>query len=164
MPQIEQLAATYASQIFWLLIFFGLVYFVIGRAMVPKVTATVDARDQQISKDLAAAEAARAAADREEDAWRAESNRRREEAQALVNAAKNKAGRHAEQRLAAASNRIDAQLAEAEGRITASRRAALAEIEQVASEAMQDIVQRVAGLSIDPATARGAVKEEMAHG
>ena len=64
MPQIEQLAATYASQIFWLLVFFGVVFFVIGRGAVPKVLSTMDGRDKQIADDLAAAEAARAAAER----------------------------------------------------------------------------------------------------
>ncbi|MDZ4275696.1 MAG: ATPase, partial [Erythrobacter sp.] len=41
MPQIAQLADTYASQIFWLLVFFGLTFFVVGRGMVPKVMSTV---------------------------------------------------------------------------------------------------------------------------
>ncbi|MEN9719093.1 MAG: hypothetical protein RIQ99_1971, partial [Pseudomonadota bacterium] len=49
MPQISQLAATYASQIFWLLVFFGFIFFVIGKGMVPKVMATVEARDKQIA-------------------------------------------------------------------------------------------------------------------
>ena len=63
MPQIAQLAETYASQLFWLLIFFGFTFFVVGRHMVPKVMATVDARERQIVSDLAAAEAARKASD-----------------------------------------------------------------------------------------------------
>ncbi|RZM11681.1 MAG: ATPase, partial [Sphingomonas sp.] len=33
MPQLSQVAATYASQIFWLLVTFGLLYFVVGRGM-----------------------------------------------------------------------------------------------------------------------------------
>jgi F-type H+-transporting ATPase subunit b len=71
MPQISQIAATYASQIFWLLITFGILYFGIGKMMVPKVMATVDAREGQIAGDLAAAEQARLAADQVEAAWRA---------------------------------------------------------------------------------------------
>ena len=71
MPQIAQIAATYASQIFWLLIVFGLIYFGIGKGMLPKIEATVEARDQKIASDLAAAEAARTAADTTEAAYRA---------------------------------------------------------------------------------------------
>ena len=60
MPQIAQLGEFYSSQIFWLLIFFGITFFVVGRGMVPKVMDTVASRDNQIAADLKAAEAARA--------------------------------------------------------------------------------------------------------
>ena len=63
MPQIAQIAETYSSQIFWLLLTFGFVFFVIGLGMVPKVQGTADARDAKISGDLDAAKAAFARAD-----------------------------------------------------------------------------------------------------
>src|SRR5690606_39562491 len=98
MPQIAQLADTYASQIFWVLVFFGFVFFVIGRGMVPKVMATVDARDKRIADDLAAADAARKAADAEEEAWRVQANRQRAEAQELIAKAKAEAAKATEAR------------------------------------------------------------------
>jgi len=60
MPQIAQIVDTYASQIFWLLIVFGLIYFGIGRSMLPKIESTVEARDARIASDLAAAASMRA--------------------------------------------------------------------------------------------------------
>jgi len=163
MPQIAQLATTYSSQIFWLVVFFGLVFLVVGRGMVPKVMATVDARDKQIAVDLAAAEAARKAADAEEEAWRVQANTQRAEAQALIAAAKADAAKATEARLAEAGKGIDARLAEAEGRIAAARTGAMGEIEAVAAEAAGQIASRLAGLTIDETTARAAVKE-MLHG
>ena len=62
MPQISQLAATYASQIFWLLLTFGLVFLVVGRGMLPRVQRTIADRDSTIQGDLTAAAAARDAA------------------------------------------------------------------------------------------------------
>ena len=164
MPQIAQLAETYASQIFWLLMFFGFTFFVIGRGMVPKVLATVEARDSQIAADLAAAQAARDEADREEEAWRVRENDNRASAQAVLARAKADAAARTEQRLAKAQTKIDAKLTEAEARIGASRDAAMAEIEAVAAEAAQDIVQRLAGVKVAKPAAAKAVKEAMAHG
>lgn len=163
MPQIAQLATTYSSQVFWLLVFFGLIFFVVGRGMVPKVMATVDARDKQIAADLAAAEAARKAADAEEESWRVQAARQRNEAQALISAAKVDAATATEASLAKANAVIDARVAEAEARIAAARQGALGEIELVAAEAASDIAARVAGLTIDETSARAAVKEVM-HG
>ena len=163
MPQIAQLSETFASQIFWMLIFFGFVFFVIGRGMVPKVMATVDARDQQIAQDLAAAEVARAAADAEEEAWRVKSDAQRAEAQALIAKAKAEGAQATDAKLAAANAAIDARIAAADVRIGEARNAALGEIEAVASEAAGDMVSRVAGLTVDPVTTRAAVKEAI-HG
>lgn len=164
MPQIAQLAETYASQIFWLLIFFGFTFFVIGRGMVPKVMATVEARDSQIAADLAAAQAARDEADRQEEAWRVRENANRADAQAVIAKGKADAAKKTEQRLAKAQAKIDAKLAEAETRIASARDAAMGEIEAVAAEAAQDIVQRLAGVKIAKPAAAKAVKEAMAHG
>ena len=163
MPQIAQLAETYASQIFWMLVFFGFIFFFIGRGMVPKVMATVEARDRQIATDLAAADAARKAADAEEEAWRVQANTQRSEAQALIAKAKADAAKATEARVATASGAIDARLAEADARIAKAREGALGEIEAVASEAAGDIVSRLAGITVDANAANAAVKEAL-HG
>ncbi len=163
MPQIAQLAETYASQIFWLVVFFGFTFFVIGRHMVPKVMATVEARERQIVNDLSAAEAARKASDAAEKTWNAENARQRSEAHALIAKAKLDAAKATETRLHAASQVIDARIAEADARISAAKYSALQEIEAVASEAASDIVARVAGINVDAGTARSAVKEVL-HG
>jgi len=164
MPQIAQLAETYASQIFWLLLIFGFVYFVIGRGMVPKVMDTVGLRDKQIADDLAAAQSARDAADEAEEAWRKRENANREAAQALVAEAKGKAQASTEGKLAEVQARIDTQLADAEARIEASRAQAAAEIESVAAEAAQDITARLANINVTETEARSAVQKAMANG
>lgn len=164
MPQIAQLADTYSSQIFWLLIIFGLVFFVVGRGMVPKVMDTVAQRDGQIAADLAAAQAARDAADQQEAAWRERENANRAEAQALIGQAKADAAAKTEKKLATAQKKIDERLAEAEQRIETARAEAAAEIESVAGEAARDIVARIAGVTVTDKTAVAAVKKIMTHG
>ena len=164
MPQIAQLAETYSSQIFWLLVIFGFVFLVIGRGMVPKVMGTVELRDAQIAGDLAAAEAARSQADQEELAWRERENANRAEAQALIAKAKAEADAASEKKFAAAQKRIDKRLDEADAAIAASRDSALAEIEGVAGEAAQDIAFKLAGVKVTAAAAKSAVKDALTHG
>jgi len=164
MPQIAQIAQTYASQIFWMLLVFGFVFFVIGRGMAPKVLATVDGRDQRIAADLAAAEAARREADTQEEAFRVSAAKQRAEAQALIASAKLEAAKATEARLAEAASRIDATVSQAEGRIAAARSNAAGEIEGVAAEAAMDIVNRLAGISVTSDQALGAVKGTLANG
>ena len=164
MPQIAQLAETYSSQIFWLLVFFGITFFVVGRGMVPKVMETVAQRDAQIASDLAAAKAARDQADGQEEAWRVRENENRAAAQAIVAKAKGDAAASSEKKIAAAQKRLDTKLADAEARIAEARTAALTEVESVAVDAAQDIVQRLAGVKVTKPAASKAVKEAMLNG
>lgn len=158
MPQIEQIAATYASQIFWTLLTFGLVFFVVGLGMLPKVLSTVDERDKTVSDDLAAAEAARVAADAAEEQWRTQDNAARSAVQKRIADARAKGAIKAEKTLATAGAKIDAKIAEAEARIAEASAAANAEIESVAAEAAQDIVARLSGAKVTAAEAKKAVK------
>jgi len=162
MPQIDQIADTFSSQLFWLLVFFGITYFLIGRGMVPKVMGTVELRDKQIADDLAAAQAARDAADAQEEQWRVRENENRAAAQSLIAEAKSKAAASSEAKLAEAQERLDAKLADAEVQIAAARTSAMAEIENVAVDATRDIVARLADSDVDEAAAKQAVKEALA--
>ena len=164
MPQIDQLAETFSSQAFWLLVFFGISFFVVGRGMVPKVSGTMERRSKQIADDIAAAQAARDQADQEEEAWRVRENENRARAQALIAEAKAEAAAKSEKKIAAAQKRLDKKLEEADQELAAARAQARGEIEAVATDAAQDIVARIAGITVTKPAAGKAVKEAMAHG
>ena len=154
MPQIDQLAETFSSQAFWLLVFFGISFFVVGRGMVPKVSGTMERRSKQIADDIAAAQAARDQADQEEEAWRVRENENRARAQALIAEAKAEAAAKSEKKIAAAQKRLDKKLEEADQELAAARAQAMGEIEAA----------RIAGITVTKPAAGKAVKEAMAHG
>jgi len=164
MPQIAQLAQIYSSQIFWMLVVFGLIYFAIAKSMLPKIEATMEGRDKRIHEDLAAAGRARAAADEAEANYRARLGEARAAAQKAGADAKAAAAAEAEARVKAADAASAARLAEAEARLAAQRGEALAAIEGVAAEAAQDIVQRLSGVAIARDRADAAVKAALARG
>lgn len=164
MPQIAQLAATYSSQIFWVLVTFGFVFFVIGLGMVPKVQSTVEARDKKIADDLAAAKATFARADELEEDWRARENASRAEAQAIVAEAKGKAARATEAQLADADKIVAGKIAAAEAAIAQARGNAMAQVEAVAADAAAQMAERVAGTSVAPQSATEAVRAALANG
>jgi len=164
MPQLNQLADAAYSQFFWLLLVLGLIYFGIGKMMLPKIQSTVDARDRRIADDLAAAQAAREAADRIEAAYRARIDESRGEALKVAAAAKADSARKTEEKMKAIDAEVGAKVEAAETRIRAATDAALGEIADVAAEAAQDMVSRLAGVSVTKAEAAAAVKAAMAHG
>lgn len=159
MPQISQLAATYFSQVFWLILTFGLVFLVVGRGMLPRVQATMDGRDERITGDLAAAKAARDAADQAEAEWHQRDAANRERAQGVVAEARSRATKATEATLAAANAEQATTVAAGEASIRDATQRAVSEIENVAAEAAQAIVARVAGAQVTADEARAAVQK-----
>ena len=142
MPQINQLALTSLySQFFWLLLVLAAHLFRDRPGDAAEDPVDRRRARQRIADDLAAAEAARTAADETEEAYRARIDESR--AEALKVAAAAKAGRapgRPRPRMRAADAEIGAKVEAAEARIRAATDAALAEIESVAAEAAQDMV------------------------
>lgn len=161
MPQLSQLPDVLLSQLLWLAIVLGFIFFVIARGMVPKIQATVDAREKKIADDLGEAQSARAAADETEAAWRARMNAARAEAGRLAQEAKQESAQETEARVKEAADKIDLKVGAAEARIRDSAIAARAEIEAVAAEATREMVQRLTGIKVDPKEAAAAVKAQL---
>ena len=164
MPQINQLADVAYSQFFWLLLVLAIIYFGIGRAMLPKIQSTVDARDSRIAEDLAGAQRARAEADETEEAYRARMDESRAEALRVTQAAKQATAKEAEERIRKADAKIGKQSDAAEAKLRAATDAALADIEGVAAEAAGEMVAKLAGLSVSRERAAQAVKAALTHG
>jgi F-type H+-transporting ATPase subunit b len=161
MPQIEQLPLIFFSQLFWLAVVFGIIFFVVGRGMLPKIQATVDLREKKIADDLAAAQAARQAAEETEAAYRARMDASRAEAAKLTQEAKQASQRSTEAEVRKAADKIAVKVESAEAKIREAVGSARSEIEAVAAEVTQEMVQRLTGKPVDRAAAEQAVKAEL---
>lgn len=162
MPQIDQIATIYASQLVWLLVVFAIIYFVIGRTMLPKIEGTIHARNDKISGDLAAAQQARDEATAVEITYHAEMDAAHQGAHAAIQAAKDSATREAEVRLKAAHADTAEKVGHAELALADARARAFTEIEGVAADAVRDIVQRLSGISVTEGDALVAVRANLA--
>ena len=163
MPQINQLSEIFVSQLFWLLLVFGIIYFGIARGMVPKIQSTVALREKTIADDLEKAQAARSEAEEIEAAYRERMDVSRAEAAKLIREARQASALETEAKVRAASEQIAKKVAAAEAEIRKASAAARAEVEKAAVEATQDLVVRLTGAKVDRAQAAAAVKAEL-HG
>ena len=163
MPQIEQLSQIFFSQLFWLLLVFGIIYFWIGRGMVPKIQSVVEDRDRKIADDLAAAQSAREQAEAAEEAYRERIDASRSEAMKVAQEAKTQAALDTEKRLKIVDDQIGTRVAEAETRIRAAAEAARRELEPVAAEAASELVAKLTGQTISAKDAEPEVKAVL-HG
>ena len=164
MPQLSQIGAIYASQFFWLAIVFALIYFGIGKAMVPRVERTIDDRAARIAGDLAAAEGARATAARADEGYQAGLTIARERATRALGEAQATATSDAEAKVKAGDSDMALRIEAATARIGAAKQAALGEIEATTVDAVEAIVAKLSGVRVDRAAAAAQVRAELAHG
>ena len=160
MPQINQLSEIFFSQLFWLLVVFGIIYFGIARGMVPKIQSTVELREKTIADDLEKAQAARSEAEEIEAAYRERMDVSRAEAAKLTREARQASALETETKVRAASEQIAKKVAAAEAEIRKAAGAARSEVEKAAVEATQELVARLTGAKVDRAQAAAAVKAE----
>jgi len=163
MPQINQLPDIFFSQLFWLTVVFGIIYFWIGRGMVPKIQSVVEDRDRKIADDLAAAQRAREEAEASEEAYRARIDSSRSEAMKVAQEAKNQAALDTEKRLKAVDEKIGKKIADAEAKIRDAADKARRELEPVAAEAASELVSKLTGQKIASTDAQATVKAVL-HG
>jgi len=161
MPQLSQLAEVFPSQLLWLAIGLGFIFFVIARGMVPKIQATVASREQRIAGDLEAAQRARTAADETEAKWREQMDVARSEAARIAQEAKQASAADTEAKAKKAADKVVLKVDAANARIRHAVDAARAEIEVVAAEASQEMVRRLTGMTVDKQAAAAAVKGEL---
>lgn len=164
MPQLSQIGEIYASQAFWLAIVFALIYFGIGKAMVPKIERVMEDRSARISGDLAAAQAARDTVRADEEAYARSLDASRAQALQVTGEAKARATAAAETRVKAADAEAEARATQAAERIATTKRSALVEIEAATADAVTEIVAKLSGVTVDRAVAEQKVKAELAHG
>ncbi len=161
MPQLSQLSEVLLSQLLWLAVALGFIFFVIARGMVPKIQATVHERERKIAGDLEAAQHARAAADETEAQWRSRMDAARADAARIAQEAKQKSAIETEKKVKAAADKINAKVDAAQARLREAVTSARAEIEAVAAEASQEMVARLTGIKVDKKDAAQAVKAEL---
>jgi F-type H+-transporting ATPase subunit b len=161
MPQITQLSFIFFSQLFWLLLVFGIIFFGIGRGMLPKIQGTVEAREKKIAEDLERAQAARAGAEETEAAWRARMDAARSEAARLAQEAKQESARQTEAKVKAAADKLNLKVESSETKIREALASARAEIESVAAEATREMIQRLTGIQVESEEVVAAVKAEL---
>jgi F-type H+-transporting ATPase subunit b len=152
MPQMDFKNPLTTDQIFWMVIILVGLYLALQRWALPSVGAVLENRAAIIARDLAAARAAKTAADQAVAALNRELKSARATAQAEIAAAVAAAKAEALAKAAAMSAKLDAQLAESEAQINAARATAMAAIKPVAEETTATMLARLTGQTTEPAT------------
>jgi len=150
-------SSTFASQLVSLVIAFVALYLIVSRIALPRVGGTIDARQNAIEGDLAAAQKLKDESDAALKAYEADLASARSRAQAIGNETREKLNAASEAERKTLEEQLSARLAQAEKAIAATREAAMSNVRGIAADAAGAIVQRLTGMLPDGGTVNSAV-------
>jgi F-type H+-transporting ATPase subunit b len=159
MPQLN--THDMAPQLVWLAILFAVLYLLMSAVAVPRISATLKARDDKISGDLAAAEKANEDARNAIETYNQRLVAARESARGLTRAREEADATAATAHLSQLSERIGKQIAEAEKRIGEQRANALTGLEQMANEVAGSVYAKLVGQPADSGALNAKVASAM---
>ncbi|MEO0410975.1 MAG: ATP F0F1 synthase subunit B [Pseudomonadota bacterium] len=159
LPQFDP--AVFGPQIVWLVITFGVFYFLMSRLVLPKIGDVLEDREERIADDLDQAQQLSQEAASVQDTFEGSLTEARAESMQTIAAARAEAQAQIDAEMAKLEDSLAAQAGKAEARIASETAAALEELEGVATDACHDILAKLINTDMDSAAIKAAVKAEI---
>ena len=156
--------ATFASQLFWLAITFGVLLLVMSRVALPRIGGILEARSRTIAGDLADAGRLKDETDAAIAAYEQALAEARQNAHAIGQKSRDATKGEIDAERATLESGLQERLGAAEARIGEVKVRALAEVDAIARDATAAIVEALVGGAAGEAEVAGAVERAMAEG
>lgn len=157
LPQFN--AEWFPSQLFWLAVTFAVLFWYFSRYALPRIAATIEARQNTVAGDIAAAEelAARAKSIRED--YERNIARARDKATESIRAVEARIKEKTADQLYAYRTKVTMEIARAEDDIATERLRLIADMNKLASTITADMTQKILDTSVDTAQVTRVVEQ-----
>ena len=154
---------TFAGQLVWLAISFGLLYYLMAKVALPRLQAIMEDRRGRIAADLDAAAKAKAESEAAGIAYEEALAKARSSAAALAKETHDRVSAEATKERGRLESELSEKLAGAETAIRARTTEAMSNVDAIARDAASAIVERLTGRAPDPAAIEAAMAGRPSH-
>jgi len=155
MPQFDP--ATFAPQIFWLVVTFIALYGVIAKFAIPRIGEILEQRARLVQDDLDRAAALKTDTDAAIATYEKAMTSARNQARDVLLAATTELKKVADDKTAVVNAEVGKQIADAEARIEKAKADAMGSIKSIAADTAREAVARISGLTLDAGKIDAAV-------
>jgi F-type H+-transporting ATPase subunit b len=148
---------TFASQLLWLAITFGLLYVLMSRVALPRVAKVLDERSVRLAEDLEEAQRLRAESETAAAAYEKSLADARASAKAIAQEKRNALSAETDAKRKALEAELAEKLAASEAAIRSTTAQAMSNVHDIAVETATAIVERLTGRTPDRATVEAAL-------
>tara|TARA_B100000902_G_scaffold198372_1_gene189272 strand:- start:451 stop:960 length:510 start_codon:yes stop_codon:yes gene_type:complete len=147
MPQLNP--EFWVSQIFWLIITFGILYVVLSKLILPKISANLESRKSQISDNIEAADKQREESEKKLNEYDLIIAKSKTEAKNIFNQAREKALKDINIKRNMLDKQIENEIKRVEDEINLLKKDAPIKINKIAIETSAELVQKLIGAEIN---------------
>ncbi|MDA9678143.1 F0F1 ATP synthase subunit B [Candidatus Pelagibacter sp.] len=147
MPQLNP--EFWVSQIFWLVITFGILYVVLSKLILPKISTNLESRKSQISDNIEAADKQREESEIKLKEYHEVVTKSKIEAKNIFNQSREKALKDINAKRDVLDKLIDEEIGKAEYEINQLRKRAPSQINKIAIEIASELSQKLIGAEVN---------------
>ena len=147
MPQLNP--EFWISQIFWLTLTFGILYIVLSKLILPKISANLESRKSLIQENIEAAELQRKDSETKLKDYENIVSKSKIEASNNLNEARKKALKDISSKREILDKQIDDEIKKAEQEIDTLKKSAPAKINKIAIETSSELIKKIIGTEIN---------------
>ena len=147
MPQLNP--EFWISQIFWLTLTFGILYLVLSKLILPKISANLESRKSQILENIEAAEKQREDCEKKLKEYEEIISKSKLDAKTIFNQAREKVSKDINVKREVLDQQIDNEILKAEDEIKTLRKSAPEKINKIAIETSSELIQKLIGAEVN---------------
>jgi F-type H+-transporting ATPase subunit b len=157
MPQLNP--EFWISQIFWLTLTFGILYIVLSKLILPKISNNLESRKSQILENIEAAEKQREDSEAKLKEYDEIISKSKLEAKTIFNQAREKALKDINAKREMLDEQIDNEISEAELEINSLIDSAPDKINKIAIETSSELIQKLIGAEVNNSSISAIVND-----
>jgi F-type H+-transporting ATPase subunit b len=157
MPQLDP--TYWASQAFWLILIFTLLYLVLSKMFIPKIKESIDDRENKIKDDLDEAQELKTISDKKFNEYEIIIENAKKEFQKIIFESKNKLNTDIQNKKKKIELEIESELKNAEKEIEDLKKESLTSISIISKEMTLKIIEKVSGEPLNQSSIEAVVLE-----
>jgi len=147
MPQLDP--EFWISQIFWLTLTFGILYVVLSKLILPKISDNLETRKSKILENIEAADKQREDSEKKLKEYDEIILKSKLEAKIIFNQARDKALKDINEKKEVLDRQVDDEISKIEEEIKVLRKSATEKISRIAIETSSDLLQKLIGVKVN---------------
>jgi len=157
MPQLDP--EFWASQVFWLILIFSILYLVIWKIFLPKINYSIENRKSRIVNDLDEAQKLKESAEKKLKEYNKIIENSKQEAKKIIEDERKKLDQDIENKKKDFNNQIEKEITAVEKEIKDLKKTSLSNISKIASETSAELMKKIINTEVNKSNVSAVVDD-----